>query len=248
MILMLIKGDGPLRWELDKLLKSYGINTVHYSNPIKAMDNMGETDPRIILYSLRDFPRHWKIMLKFLREDQERDKTVFLLLAEEKPSLEEANKALFLGVNGILNYSGRPAELAKSIREIFLRYGSLDFAAGRVALHGTPESPLGFAFRHPRRKNLITGILVTLEETWATFKPHFRHETADLEDGDEILQGSLRVGTSLLSLNAKIVRNTGQLHLEIEPASLADHAILKEKLSERFLDGANDFQEAASLN
>lgn len=230
MILMLVKGEGSLGRELDEALRPYGISVVHYRNPIKAMDNILETGPRIILYHLQDFPRHWKILLKFLREDTEREQTIFLLFGEQRPSLEEANKALFLGVNGILNYSGVPAELGRSIREIFLRYGSLDLPTGTVTVQKNDDSPLGFVFRHPRKKHLITGVLTSLGAKTATFRPDYRHETADLESGDWIDQGSLRLGENLLTINGRIVRNSGQLHLDIEPATEADKTLLSSQI------------------
>jgi DNA-binding NarL/FixJ family response regulator len=230
MILMLVKGESPLSQELARHLAPYGISVVHYKHPIKALDNLDETLPRIVLYDVQDFPRHWKILVKYLRDEFPKDEVVFLLFSEVRPPLEEANKALYLGVNGILQYNGDPATLARNIREVFLRYGTFDVAADHRSVH-TEGSPLAFLFRHPRRKHLVTGVLVRLEEKQATFKPDFAHEIADLSEGEELPGCSLRLGETLLTLDARITRNSGQVSLSIRPAGPQDAAVLLENLT-----------------
>ena len=234
MILMLVKGETPLTRELSRQLAPYGISVVHYRHPIKALDNLAETQPRIVLYDVRDFPRHWKILAKYLREEFPKDEVIFLLVTESSMPLEEANKALYLGVNGILHHDGEASTLARNIREVFLRYGTFDIStAGSTpalaAALAPGDSTMAFLFRHPRRKHLVTGVLVRLEEKNASFKPDFAHETADLAVG-ELLRGcSLRLEEALLTLDARVTLNSGQLQLALEPFG-GDTAVLREKL------------------
>ena len=229
MILMLVTGETPLSVELSKHLAPSGISVIHYKHPIKALDNLGESSPRIVLYDLQDFPRHWKILVKYLRDEFAKEEVVFLLFSETRPALEEANKALYLGVNGILKYNGDPQQLARNVREVYLRYGTLDVSAATQGVN--TEGPLGFLFRHPRRRNLVTGRLMRLEEKTATFRPDFAHEIADLSVGEEIPGCSLRLGEALLNLDARVKKNTGQLVLSISPAKLEDASVLGEHLT-----------------
>jgi len=229
MILMLVTGDNSLSVELSRHLAPFGISVVHYKHPIKALDNMSESAPRIVLYDLQDFPRHWKILVKFLRDGYSKQEAVFLLFSELHPPLEEANKALYLGVNGILNYTGDRELLALHVREVFLRYGTLDVTATTPSV--TTEGPFGFLFQHPRRKYLVTGRLIRLEEKNATFRPDFAHEIVDLGVGEEIPGCSLRLGEALLNLDARVRKNTGQLLLSISPARLEDASLLGEHLT-----------------
>jgi hypothetical protein len=187
---------------------------VHYLHPLKALDNLEETQPSIILYDLQDFPRHWKILAKYLREDHAKDEVIFLLVSNGPPPLEEANKALYLGVNGILQYHGDPEALARNIREVFLRYGTFEVDTQTRA--GKPaEAPLAFLFRHPRRKHLVTGMLVKYDGEKAVFKADFAHEVADLGEGEALYGGSLRLADSLLTLDATVTKNNGQLALSL---------------------------------
>ena len=213
MILMLVKDETPWAVDLGRYLAPYGVSVIHYLHPLKALDNLEETKPSIVLYDLQDFPRHWKILVKYLREEHAKDEVIFLLVSNGAPPLEEANKALFLGVNGILQYHGDPEALARNIREVFLRYGSFEVETERKSGRSPTEAPLAFLFRHPRRKHLVTGLLIKYDGQKATFKPDFPHEIADLDEGEALSGGSLRVADSLMTLDATVTKNNGQLQL-----------------------------------
>jgi len=218
MILMLVKDESPWTAELTRHLAPYGVSVVHYRHPLKALDNLEETRPSIVLYDLKDFPRHWKVLIKYLREEYSKDEVVFLLLSEGTAPLEEANKALYLGVNGILQDQGDPAVLARHIRDVFLRYGSFEIGDDPEAPRAArgPGAPLAFLFRHPRRKHLVTGVLVRYDGRRAVFKPDFAHEVADLSEGESLNGGSLRLAENLVTVDATITKNNGQLQLTID--------------------------------
>lgn len=212
MILMLVKEETSWAAGLERYLSPYGVSVVHYRHPLKALDNLTETKPSIVLYDLQDFPRHWKILIKYLREEFGKDEVVFLLVSTGPAPLEEANKALYLGVNGILQFNGELEALARNIREVFLRYGTFEVAETELA---GSEGPLAFLFRHPRHKHLVTGALVKYDGQRATFKPDFAHEVADLSEGECLSGGSLRIAESLVTLDATVLKNNGQLQLAV---------------------------------
>ena len=218
MILMLVKEETTWASGLDRALSPYGVGVVHYRHPLKALDNLTETKPAIILYDLQDFPRHWKILVKYIREEFRKDEVIFLLVSTGPAPLEEANKALYLGVNGILQFEGDVELLARNIREVFLRYGTFEVETAPEAVPSggsRPEGPLAFLFRHPRRKHLVTGMLVKYDGQKATFKPDFAHEVSDLAEGETLAGGSLRLSDSLVTLDATVLKNNGQLQLAV---------------------------------
>ncbi len=215
MILMLVKDDNSCAAELSRWLAPYGISVVSYRNPLKALDNLEETQPAIILYDLQDFPRHWKILVKYLREEHTKNEVVFLLVSHGPAPLEEANKALYLGVNGILQDTGSTENLARNIREVFLRYGTFEVETDDRTEKAAHEVPLPFLFRHPRGKHLVTGTMVRYDGNRGTFKPDFAHEVADLSEGEVLAGGSLRLAETLVTLDATIVKNNGQLQLSV---------------------------------
>ena len=207
MILMLVKDDNP--WTgLDRLLAARGISVVHYRDPLKALDNMAETKPAVVVCDLQDFPRHWKILVKLLREERGKDEAAFLLVSTGPAPLAEAEKALFLGVNGTLPSNLGAADLAAEIVGAVERAGVVE--AG-------PDGPMAFLFRHPKRRHLVTGTLFQYDGAKATFKPDFAPEIADLGEGETLAGGSLRLAERVVTLNATVVKNNGQLVLAVHP-------------------------------
>lgn len=205
MILMLVKDDHP--WTgLDRLLAAHGISVVHYRDPLKALDNLTETKPAVVVCDLQDFPRHWKILVKNLREERGKDEAAFLLVSDGPAPLAEAEKALFLGVNAVLSSRCGAADLAKEIVAVVERSGVVE---------PSPDGPMAFLFRHPRRKHLVTGSLFQYDGTKATFKPDFAPEIADLGEGETLSGGSLRVAERVVTLDAVVVKNNGQLQLAV---------------------------------
>jgi len=203
MILMLVKDDNP--WTgLERLLAPHGISLVHYRDPLKALDNLAETRPGIVVCDLQDFPRHWKILVQNLRQERGKDEAAFLLVSAGPAPLEEAEKALFLGVNGVIAAGAGAADLAKEILAAVERSGVVE---------PSPDGPVAFLFRHPRRRHLVTGTLFQYGDK-ATFKPDFAPEIADLGEG-ETFGGSLRLAERVVTLDATIVRNNGQLQLAV---------------------------------
>jgi len=216
MILLLVKDSAPWLRTLERQLSPYGVSVVHYKNPLKALDNLEEIRPSILLYDLQDFPRHWKILAKFLREEYSKDELIFLLLSRTAAPLEEANKALFLGINGILRFEDNVDQLSQQIREVFLRYGTFEIETDETAHRVENQTPLAFLFQHPRRKHLVTGVLIKFDGQHGVFKPDFAHEIADLSEGETLSGGSLRTPDRLIELNAQVIRNNGQLQLAVQ--------------------------------
>ena len=49
-----------------------GFEIDQYNDPVKVINNIDELNPEMILYHIGDFPRHWKPLLKLLREKNKR--------------------------------------------------------------------------------------------------------------------------------------------------------------------------------
>ena len=49
------------------LLKEKGFDLIHYRWIIKALDNIEEIQPDIIVLSAMEYPRHWKTLAGFVQ-------------------------------------------------------------------------------------------------------------------------------------------------------------------------------------
>ncbi len=107
-------------------VKPLGFELIRYRHAVKAMDNIDEVDPRAIVISARDFPRHWKTMVQFFRSERSRDECPVIILTGEDFTVEERSKASFLGVSGtILEKLDSPAEIER-FHGIISRYLPVD--------------------------------------------------------------------------------------------------------------------------
>lgn len=77
-------------------------NIFAYNSPIKALDNLDEISPDIILWNIVSFPRHWKVFVPFYLTDST-NTAQLILFTDGQPDEKEAKKAEALGVAGIIH-------------------------------------------------------------------------------------------------------------------------------------------------
>jgi hypothetical protein len=72
---------------------------MQYSFPLKAIDNLLEIAPEVILWNYNDFPRHWKVVKSASALMMPRPR--FFLVSESPLTADEQQKAEALGVDFI---------------------------------------------------------------------------------------------------------------------------------------------------
>ena len=102
MKLLLVLGSDDNYDVISRNIALLGFELIHYRHVLKAMDNIDEIDPAAIIISARDFPRHWKILVQFIRSERSKEACPIIILKGTNFNTEETSKAFFLGVNGIL--------------------------------------------------------------------------------------------------------------------------------------------------
>ena len=85
-------------------LKEIGFDIIHYKWIIKALDNIEEIQPDVIVLSAGEFPRHWKTLAGFVQSGIGGN-DVGVYLYETSPLSEEENKkAEGLGVLPFIDF------------------------------------------------------------------------------------------------------------------------------------------------
>ncbi len=215
MKLQLIVGNDEMKESLAFHLKPLGIEIIQYLNPIKAMDNIEETDAQIVLFSCAAFPRHWKPFLRLLRDNKARHESIFILLRGDIFSVQEAAKAVHLEVNGIIAESLPVERIVHNLEEILLRYGMIKDTARKSRRYLPSEfDDLEFILTHPESLKVITGVLNDISLTGARFSPDNPKLTEDLDRGVEIPNCSLQVGEEILAVSCRVVRNAKYMGLQ----------------------------------
>jgi len=219
--LLLIENDSAadiVRFYLRRL----GFESVRYRNPLKALDNLEEIEPDAIVFSARDYPRHWKVIASAVRAQKNKEQCVLILLRGDLFPIEEAAKATELGVNGVVKDNLDDRHEQARFEKLLKRYIKIDDPRAAERLAPSPWDKLDFSFSHPKTLMPIMGKLDTVSQTGVSFAPDNPQLAADLPVGSIIDDCSLRVGDRIFPLSCRLERKGSCLAFSI--ASMDDKA------------------------
>ncbi|AFG37531.1 hypothetical protein [Spirochaeta africana] len=101
---------------------------IHYEHAVKAMDNLSEIQPDVVVVSAHDFPRHWKALYMILREQT--PDALFYLILDAPLHVTEKRKAESMSIDGYLTPGECPGFVSA---EADLRNTIRQFIAGQSA-------------------------------------------------------------------------------------------------------------------
>ena len=227
MKILLVSERDELREFIKQNFMPRGAEIIQYYNPIKAMDNLDEVDPEVVMFSSRDFPRHWKPFLVFLRNTKPRDQCVFVILRGNDFDHEEADKAQALGVNGIVDEQLRDKQELSRLKDLISRYRDIGDARAEKRLIPTTADTVRFVFTHPERMEIIYGHVDDLSATGVAIVPYDRHGVMGLPVGSDLTSCSLRIGHNIISFTSRIVRNERTLSLVFGQLNDGQRALIR---------------------
>jgi hypothetical protein len=222
MKLLVVARQKDLKERISYHLNPIGFEIIYYSDPVKVADSIEDIQPDMLLFNAVDFPRHWKPVLKLLRERLSRDQAVFVILAKDPP-FEEAVKATFLGANGIIDANLPEKQQMQRLEELYRRYGSLKDKRRFQRLIPTEADTLKLLFSHPRTLAIITGSIVEISIKGASFFPDDPSQTADLRRDDALPYCTLSVDGNPISVTARISRNEETIGLQFKSFETGGH-------------------------
>ena len=97
---LIISEDENVYTTLDEILKNASYDTIIYKWLLKALDNIEEIRPDLIVVSSSEYPRHWKTLVQFVKSGIGGDDVQIYLYEPTPVSAEDEEKARILGVNG----------------------------------------------------------------------------------------------------------------------------------------------------
>ncbi|MDR2073371.1 MAG: PilZ domain-containing protein [Spirochaetaceae bacterium] len=199
MKLLLVLGSDKTFDNMSLFLKPLGFELIRYRNVQKAMDNIDEIDPVGIIISAKDFPRHWKTMVRFIRYERSKNECPIIILKGNSFPEEEINKAMALEVNGLVLESLEKPEETEKIQTLLARYVSVEDKRKNRRYRPEGWSRFDFIFSHPQNEKYIMGTVKTVSSTGISFEPDHPALTENLKSGDTVQYCSLRVGDHIIS-------------------------------------------------
>lgn len=100
---LLVADDEKAISNISEVLKIAGYDVITYKWLLKAMDNIEEITPHLIVISTKDYPRHWKTLAQYSSNIICDYTPEIILYAEEDMDADELKKAEILNVRGIFN-------------------------------------------------------------------------------------------------------------------------------------------------
>lgn len=213
MKLICINQDEQAAGELFRYFTPSGYSVIHYTNPLKAMDNFKEIRPEIVVFNATDYPRHWKLAVQFLRQLFSKETALFILLVDQNFPDEDLHKGHILGVNGIVRAQNLCSASLKDIESLILHYKPSPDVRKNHHLLPLGDQPMDFMFMNPANLQLVTARVLEISETGAVVKPTEQMKTTGLEEGMTIKSCSLKTGEIIMNQTVKIVKINGIIEL-----------------------------------
>ena len=99
---LLISDNENITSPLDSYLKQNGYDTIIYTWLLKALDNVEEIKPDLIILSAEEYPRHWKTLIQFSKSSIGSQNVKIILIISDKFNKDDEEKAVLLGVSGFI--------------------------------------------------------------------------------------------------------------------------------------------------
>jgi hypothetical protein len=232
MKLLLILGSDESHDLISLYVKPLGFELIRYRHVLKAMDNVDEIDPAAIVISARDFPRHWKILVQFVRSQRNKEVCPIIILKGENFPLEETSKAFFLGVSGIVSETLEDPEEIDRLQGILSRYIPLEEKRKTRRYQPGEWNRFGLVFLNPLGKTLIPGEVKTISAAGLSFLPANPALISDIPLNTDLPEASLRAGETILSPVCRLIRTGRVISLEFVSFPGKEQEILEKYLEE----------------
>jgi hypothetical protein len=210
MKLLLVLSSDDTYNNISLCVKPLGFELVRYYHALKAMDNIDEVDPNAIIISAVDFPRHWKAMVQFFRNERPKEACPIILLKGPNFRHEDISKASFIGVSGtIMEALDNPTEKDR-LQGILSRYLPVEEKRRSRRYHVQPGQKYGLVFNHPKSSLLITGLIKDISTGGLSFFPDNSSLMRDIGLNAKLENCSFRAGDFILSPVCRLAR-TGRI-------------------------------------
>ncbi|MDR1099260.1 MAG: PilZ domain-containing protein, partial [Treponema sp.] len=232
MKLLMVLGSDESHELISLYVRPLGFELIRYHHVLKAMDNVDEVDPSAIIISARDFPRHWKILVQFVRSQRSKEKCPIIILKGENFLLEETSQAFFLGVSGIITEALEDPEEIDRLQGILSRYIPVEEKRKFHRIHVNTGDRFELLIFNPLNGAIVPGKIKTISITGISFYPDSSSTMENITLNMELAENSLRVGDAILSPVCKLVRTGRIISLEFVSFPENEREILEKYLEE----------------
>lgn len=163
---LIISEDEKVYSTLDDILKKASYDTIIYKWLLKALDNIEEIRPDLIVVSSSEYPRHWKTLVQFVKSGIGGDNVEIYLYEPTPVSKEDEEKARILGVNGCFSefeeftailVDDAGSDTNNVIPEPVEKQTSVPETEPQATEESSIPNTGHFMFTHPETKKFVSG-------------------------------------------------------------------------------------------
>lgn len=242
MIALIISGKQDEYAPIKEALEEKGYNCIHYTNFMKAYDNLEELSPDVVIISIKDYPRHWKIVSFADAESLAKKIKTIILVPHSFKGIKEAeqlcatpfiydeeegfNKPLFMELLNTVD--DEVPELSEDVRiNSKIDYGNYfdedDFPAPTVEEllsraendYMSHDSKCSFIYMNPSVMSIITGKVISFIYPEICFLPDRKEGFQSIYIGQILDDCSLKTEIGLSSVKTCVtdVSDTITMHI-----------------------------------
>lgn len=230
----LLIADNDLYIEnISSVLKAAGYDTIVYKWLLKALDNVEEIAPHLIIVSTEEYPRHWKTLTQFAQYNFGDYTPQVILFTGRNFNEEEKKKADALGVRGC--FDSVDVEGLDCLRNILKT--KIDIYSGKLT---EPENPLPlsleaetapeekqeekkqtlpctFVFTNPVTGSIVSGRARNYDGNSLEYVADFEESLKAISKGTLVTSATLKTGEAIDKVHAEVISmNDDSLLLEIK--------------------------------
>lgn len=188
---------------ISQYLQSIGSEMICYHNVLKALDNIDEISPHLVIVDAESFPRLWKVFVQFIICDPKFEKTLFVLISKNEQSDDEQEKMEQLGIKRMI--SSDLSETDKKVLYNLLTQNNLI----------SERDATTFIFSHPVSDVIITGQIISMFSSVIIFEPEKKELTKDIKPGTIIKSCTLKIGQAVTEPIVKVLKNDSSIQFQI---------------------------------
>ena len=230
---IIICDDEELIGKVDSALASLSYDTIIYRWLLKALDNIEEIRPDIVVVSASDYPRHWKTLTQFIKSGIAGKIPDVILYAPKSFSETEKMKAQKLGIKGIFDscdedgmsffrsiVNSPPGDVSPdSEKADTVRSAEAASISETLSTEGLSDSKIGTAvFTHPKTGAFVTGTIRSLSDGSAEFTADIPSLAAEITSGDKIEELSMRTAGVPTYCTASVVSAENEIIIRPDKA------------------------------
>ncbi len=188
---LLIADDDLVIDKLSTSLQKDNYDVITYRWLIKAMDNIEEIEPDVIIINASNFPRHWKTLVQFVQTGITKHIPKIILYTEHSFSDEDLKKANALNITNIFN----------SLDENGLKKLS-DFLSNKLNKN---ENRYSLIFTQPNSGAFIFGKVFDFEKNIINFLPDSPNLISSLQTNQKIFHATFKNQNSIEYIKLKVI-------------------------------------------